>query len=230
MATMTKGSVIVFSPHPDDETFGCGGTIARRISEGFEVSIVELTDGRFSLRMYGILSDPTPEEMKKVRRREVQNVTKILGVKEQNLVFLDFEDGSLTLNEISAEAKISSIFRHMQPSEVFFPSSKDVHPDHQVTNRLVRSAIAKSGKIMSKYEYSINSSFPRINLMLDSFMNLFTHRTLRVDISEFLDLKKTALNEYRSQIALISSKQKKPALSSSFLNMHLKEHELFYKA
>jgi LmbE family N-acetylglucosaminyl deacetylase len=230
MVTMADDSIVVFSPHPDDETLGCGGTIAKRVSEGYEVTIVELTDGRFGLEIFGIMSDPTPDELKAIRRREVQNASKILGVKEQNLYFLDFEDKSLSLNESSAEAKVLSILRQKQPSEVYFTSSKDKNPDHQATYRLVRNAIAKSEETIVKYEYSINRPHRIFNLMLDSFVNLFKHNMLSVDISSFLDLKKTALNEYKSQIELFSSAQKEPALNSVFIESHLKKYELFYKA
>jgi LmbE family N-acetylglucosaminyl deacetylase len=229
MLAMAHRSVVVFSPHPDDETLGCGGTIARRVSEGYEVTIVELTDGRFALKDNGIMSDPTPEELKTIRRREVQNVSKILGVKEHNLFLLDFEDNSLTLNEGPAEAKALSILRQKQPSEVYFTSSKDLHPDHQATNRLVRNAIAKSGETVAKYEYAISRLHPRFSLMRDSFVNLFKHNMLSVDISNFLDLKRTAINEYRSQIEFISRAQKEPLRDSIFLGTRLKKHELFYK-
>ena len=65
---MKKKTVIVFAPHPDDETWGCGGSIAKKISEGFEVIVVILTDGRYAFsEIFGINSDPTPEELKEIR-------------------------------------------------------------------------------------------------------------------------------------------------------------------
>ena len=43
---LMKKRIIVFAPHPDDETFGCGGVMAKRNSERYNVNIVVLTDGR----------------------------------------------------------------------------------------------------------------------------------------------------------------------------------------
>ena len=40
--------IVVFAPHPDDETLGTGGTIVRKLNEGYEVVIVVLTDGRYA--------------------------------------------------------------------------------------------------------------------------------------------------------------------------------------
>ena len=49
-----------FAPHPDDETWGCGGTVAKKISEGYEVLIMVLTDGRYAFqKMLGIESKTT---------------------------------------------------------------------------------------------------------------------------------------------------------------------------
>ena len=73
-----KEKIIVFAPHPDDETLGCGGTIAKRIVEGYEVIIVIMTDGRHSyLEMLGIDKDPTPNELKEIRKEEVKRATRI---------------------------------------------------------------------------------------------------------------------------------------------------------
>jgi LmbE family N-acetylglucosaminyl deacetylase len=227
---MTNGSVIVFAPHPDDETLGCGGTIAKRISEGYEVSVVVMTDGRFALKSQGVLFDPSPEEMKSIRKSEVRNASKTLGVKEQNLLCMDFEDSSLEANKDSAEAKVLDILKEKHPVEVYFTYSKDANPDHRAANKIVQSAIAKSGIRMTKWEYSIIQPQARIGLLRDSFLNLFTHKMLRVDISRFLDLKKAAFAEHRSQGSIVSSKQKQTALSSFLINMHMKDYEVFYKA
>lgn len=86
-------TVIVFAPHPDDETMGCGGTIAKKISEGFEVIIVSLTDGRHAFsKVLGINVNPNPEDVKRLRREELIKAATILGVSITNLFFLDYED------------------------------------------------------------------------------------------------------------------------------------------
>ena len=97
----------MFAPHPDDETFGCGGTIAKKISEGHHVLIVIMTDGRYALfKVSGITSDPPPEQIKEIRRKELKRAVSHLGVSENNLIFLDFVDGTLAKNEEEAEEKV----------------------------------------------------------------------------------------------------------------------------
>jgi LmbE family N-acetylglucosaminyl deacetylase len=224
---MREKPVIVFAPHPDDETLGCGGTIAKRISEGYEVLVVIMTDGKFGLKILGVDSDPTPEELKEIRRKEVQRALKVLDVPEKNLFCLDFEDNSLESNRKSVEAKVWAILEKDPPAEVYFTSSEDQHPDHRATNWIVLDALKKSGFEVVKYQYSINKGGNITSRIKDSFRKLLKHDTVYVDISKYLDLKKSALNEFKSQITIMSSKQKEPALSLLFIRNHLKDHEVF---
>ena len=82
---------------------------------------------------------------------------------------------------------------------------------------------------MAKYEYSINRYGGKNALRRDAFVNFFKRNTLKVDISKFLNLKRAALNEHRSQVNIISSKQKEAAVNSYMQELHLTKNELFYK-
>ena len=221
---MTK-KVIVFAPHPDDETWGCGGTIAKRISEGYEVLIVVMTDGRYAFqKMLGIDSDPTPEELKEIRKDEVKRAVKILGVPGKNIVFLGFIDGKLENHEKKAVEKVVEILN--DPAEVYLPYKKDAHPDHRATYRIVKNAIGKLGINVSIYQYSIGQKYAHMGPIIDSLLNLFKHNIIRVDISNFLSLKKGAVKEFRSEVSIISSKQRKPLEEN--VNKLLKREEVFY--
>jgi LmbE family N-acetylglucosaminyl deacetylase len=224
---MNKRRMMVFAPHPDDETWGCGGVIAKRLSEGYEVLIVVITDGRYAFsKMLNIESDPTPEELKNTRKEEVKRAAKILGVPEKDIVFLDFEDGTLEMCEKEAEERFIEILRKNPPTEVYFPYEKDAHPDHRATNRIVRSALKKLGLSTPKYKYSIAQRYSRVGPIIGSLLNLFQNNIIRVDISEFLHLKEIAIREFHSEIAIISNKQKKPLISG--IEKYLKNNEAFY--
>ena len=87
---MTSKNITIFTPHPDDETLGCGGTIVKKISEGFNVIIIVLTDGSNTFsHMFGITNDPTPQELSMIRKEELRNAMKILGVSNDDLFFLN---------------------------------------------------------------------------------------------------------------------------------------------
>jgi LmbE family N-acetylglucosaminyl deacetylase len=223
-----KKKIIVFSPHPDDETFGCGGTIAKKISEGYEVIIVIMTDGRYSFFVrLGIESDPTPEELKQIRKGEVKRATKFLGVPEENLLFLDFVDGLLEKDEREAHKKVFEILKENPPPvEVYYPYEKDCHLDHRVTNRIVRNVIRELGIQPMEYRYSVLRIHARIGPLMDTFFNFFKRNMIHVDISKFLPLKKAAISEFKSEVSTISSRQVNRLNGN--VAKYLKKNEIFF--
>ncbi len=225
---MNGKKIVVFAPHPGDETWGCGGTIAKKISEGYEVIIVIITDGRYAFsEILNINTDPTPSELKEIRKEETRKATSILGVKRENLLFLDFEDGMLKDNEEEAEEKITMILRENPPPiEVYFPYEKDYHIDHRATNRIVRNSIEKLNLHAKGFQYSIVQKYGRIGKLIDGVFNLFKHNMVRVDISQFLTLKEAAIKEIKSEISIISSEQKRPLVED--FSEFLKNSTSFY--
>lgn len=227
---------IVFAPHPDDETFGCGGTIAKKLSEGYDISVVFLTDGRYALTELGIFSKPTPFEMKEMRREDALRATKILGLKQNNLVFLDFEDRTLGKHARLVREKIVEILKDVSPVEVFFPQAKEYNIDHRVTNMIIRRSIERLDVHPIEYQYIIAWKFPLyllIHAVNEGTFDLLVSKALRcnlvhVDISDFLYLKISAIKEYGSQIKVLSDKQKRPAIKNSFLKRFLKNPEKFF--
>jgi LmbE family N-acetylglucosaminyl deacetylase len=219
--------IVVFSPHPDDETLGCGGTIAKKLSEGYEVVVVYMTDGRHAFRdLFNIRSEPTPDELKEIRKEEAVTAASILGLQEENLTFLDFEDGVLEQKTAEAQEQVTKILSKHLPVEVYFPSEKDFHPDHRATNKTVRSSITQLDLLTLKYQYSIAQRYLHINPLVDTLLNIFKHNLIHVDISEFLPLKETAIKEFRSQITIMSAKQKRPIVAN--IKRFLKSKESFY--
>jgi len=218
--------IIVFAPHPDDGVLGCGGTIAKRISQGYDVLMVVLTDGRHAFsNVLGINSNPTPDEMKAIRMEEVKNAIKVLGMSEEQLLFLNFEDRSLERNEREAKQKILKILKENSPVEVYFPCDKEYHKDHLVTNRILESSCKELNLTATKYRYTITQSYAYVGPLMDRFFNLFKRNMISFDISNFLDLKEEAVNKFRSKFLLLS-KQKKPATAS--FRKFLKEKEAFF--
>ena len=227
---------IVFAPHPDDETLACGGTIAKKLSEGYDVSVVFITDGRYSLTDVGISSRPTPFEMKEIRREEAFRAAKVLGLKEENLLLLDFEDRTLGKHMKQFKERIVEILRDVSPEEVFFPQEKEYNIDHRITNLTIRKAIEILNIHPIQYQYTVAWCFPFYLLVhiisertFDQLMvKLLRANLVHLDISRFLPLKETAMKEYRSQITLFSTEQTRPALKPSFVRRFTKNEEKFF--
>jgi len=219
--------IIVFSPHPDDETFGCGGTIAKKVSEGYEVLIVIMTDGRYAYsKVFGIDVDPTPEELEEIRKVEVRRATRILGLREENLIFLDFEDGTLEENGEEAEKEVTKILKGHRPVEVYYVYEKDFHPDHRATCRIVGNSIKNARLHTMQYKYSISLRYGRIGMLMQTLLSLLRHNTSHVDISDFLHLKEAAIKEFRSEVSIISERQQRPIVKN--YKRFLRNKEIFF--
>ena len=86
------GSCVVVAPHPDDETLGCGATIARLRSAGVDVHVVFVTGGDASPAPPGVPA----AQMVALRRGEARRALAALGVDEDRIVELGFADGEVT--------------------------------------------------------------------------------------------------------------------------------------
>jgi len=224
-----KKNILVFAPHPDDETLGCGGTMAKKTSEGCEVIVVVLTDGRHAFsKVLGVNFDPTPDELRQIRKEETIRAAETLGIPRKNLFFLDFEDGSLEKHEKEAEERILDVIKKYPPVEVYFPYIKDYHSDHQKTNQIVKRCLQKSGLTPMKFQYSIVQKYARISPFLERLADLFRNRTVDIDISEFADLKEKAVREFKSQISIFSKKQGRPIIEYARTEKFLTKKEKFY--
>jgi len=218
----------VFSPHPDDWVLGCGGTIAKRMSEAYEVYVVMLTDGRHAFTQgLGISSEPSPEEVKRLRKEESIRAAHVLGLPEKNFFFLDFEDGTLEKHEREATEKTMDIIEKYWPADTYYPFRRDCHPDHKATNRIVRSAL-KQLKYAGSYEYTIMLAYVHLGPLAEKCLSILRRDEVGEDVSAFLSLKKKALDEYKSEMTIISSRQKEPLHTS--VRGFLKKKEVFHES
>ncbi|CAN5839224.1 hypothetical protein BH20PSE1_BH20PSE1_22230 [soil metagenome] len=80
----TERSAVIFAPHHDDETLGCGGIIATKRQRGAPVWVVFLTDGS---KCYPESVPMTPEEISNLRRREAFQALEIWALTRCMCIF-----------------------------------------------------------------------------------------------------------------------------------------------
>jgi LmbE family N-acetylglucosaminyl deacetylase len=216
-----SNKIVVFSPHPDDETLGCSGTIVKKLEEGYEVIVVVMTDGQHSHDHVLGINDPPPAVIKTIRREEFKKAMQILGVKENNIVMLDFEDGELDKHLKAAEEKIKKILSKIKPDEVYVTYRADEKKDHEFTYKIVSESLEQVDMSPITYEYPIWSR--KRDIAQYSQKNLCIK-----DITGQLSTKKAAISKYKSQISKISPEQKEPILQKTFIDMFLQK-EVFFK-
>ena len=134
--------ILFISPHPDDIEFACGSTEAELVKNGHEVYQLCMTGGE-----YGVHEDEFKgERISKIRRRELKNATKVIGIK--NVAFFGLFDGYAEYNKKHLGRLINYI-KKINPDVVFSPDpyfSVDHHNDHIKTGYLGYSAVKKLKK------------------------------------------------------------------------------------
>jgi LmbE family N-acetylglucosaminyl deacetylase len=215
---MVNSRMIVFAPHPDDETLGCGGTIIRKIREGFDVHIVVMTDGRHSHDVTLGIMEPSPETISEIRATEFREATSVLGVNPGNLILLSFEDGKLREHMAEARERTVQILREVRPVEIYVPYRHDGNEDHRTTYEIVADSVREADLFPKMYEYSVwNGKTPCPEL-----------KVLVIDIHGELGRKMEAISKYKSQISTCFPKQEKAILGEEFVNTFRSESETFY--
>jgi LmbE family N-acetylglucosaminyl deacetylase len=132
--------------HPDDESLGTGGTLARYAAEGVETFVVTATRGERG-RFGDADPRPAPEVVGKVREAELREAANVLGVKE--VAFLDYLDADLDVAPPGeAISRIASHIRRIRPQVVitFGPDGGYGHPDHIAISQFTAAAIVKAAE------------------------------------------------------------------------------------
>jgi LmbE family N-acetylglucosaminyl deacetylase len=131
--------------HPDDESLGIGGTLAKYSAEGVETSLVTATrgqSGRYYGHRRGQPEHPGPEALGRIRESELHDAAAALGVREVSV--LDYGDGALDgANPGRIIAEIVGHLRRARPHVVvtFAPDGAYGHPDHIAISQFAQAAI-----------------------------------------------------------------------------------------
>lgn len=201
-----KVDVLAIGAHPDDVELGCGGTIAKLISEGKKVAIIDLTEGELGTR-----------GTNETRAIEAKNAAEILGISAREN--LKMKDGFL-INSEEYQLRIIKAIRTYQPEIVFCNAVDDRHPDHAKAAKLVSDACFLSGLIKIETEESGKKQEkwrPKQVFHYIQWKNI--EPDFVIDISGFLDKKIESCLAYKTQFYdPTSTEPTTPISSKSFLD------------
>ena len=201
-----KLDILAFGAHPDDVELGCSGTIAKEVSLGKKVGIIDLTRGELGTR--GSVA---------IRISDPAKASEILGVSVREN--LDMRDGFF-INDEAHQLKIIEILRKYRPEIVLCNAITDRHIDHGKGSKLVSDACFLSGLI--KIETELNGKKqqawrPKVVYHYIQWQNI--EPDFVVDISEFLDKKMESVLAYGSQFYDPNSNEPvTPITSKTFLD------------
>jgi LmbE family N-acetylglucosaminyl deacetylase len=168
-----SGSILAIFAHPDDETFGCGGTLALHAEAGHEVRALSLTCSE------------------KERGPELSNASEALGI-EKPIIFPN------KIVNVSSELirRISDIIVDQRPEIVITHLPFDYHREHRVAYDLVKEAVEWAG-----HTTIYDEAWVVERLLLMEVNTLIPSPHVVVDISNVWPRRKAAIRAYTTQLA-----------------------------
>ena len=200
-----KLNILAFGSHPDDVELGCGGTIAKEISLGRKVGIIDLTRGELGTRGSA-----------EIRDTEAANAAKVLGVSVREN--LNMRDGFF-VNDEEHQLAVIRMIRKYQPEIVLCNAVDDRHIDHGKGSKLVSDACFLSGlrKIETEYDGTRQQQWrPKVVYHYIQWKNITPDFV--VDITGYNEKRVEAIKAYTSQFYDPNSKDPvTPIATKNFL-------------
>lgn len=176
-ATIPCTKALVFAPHPDDETLGCGGLLAAFQEAKIPTQAILVTSGDFG--EHG-------KQGGAVREDETRAAARILGI--QSVDFWQVKDRSVRCDEPSIEAARLAIIES-GADLILTTSFNEIHPDHRATAWLVIEAtrrLVSEGKDLRVAMYEVGAPLARVDVL--------------IDITAYEAKKRAAIAVYHSQL------------------------------
>ncbi|TMQ22127.1 MAG: PIG-L family deacetylase [Deltaproteobacteria bacterium] len=193
MSSASTRRILVVAPHADDETLGCGGTIARRAAEGCEVHVAVVTG-------HGATPHPLwPASLWDRIRGEARRAVEVLGVHR-----LHFEEvpAALVADQPvwQLNKAIGALVESIQPDVLYAPFPFDLHKDHREVFHALsvawRTSSPTGRKLRAVYCYEV----PSETHWNAPYLEAGFLPNVWVEISAHLETKLRALACYESQI------------------------------
>ena len=203
---MIKLDILAIGAHPDDIELGCSATLAKEISRGKKVGVLDLTRGELGTRGSA-----------EIRDKEAATASEILGLTVREN--LGFKDGFF-MNDEDHQKAVIEVIRKYQPEVVLCNAIQDRHIDHGKGSKLVSDACFLSGlrKIETSFDQKIQKEWrPKQVYHYIQWENL--KPDFVVDVTGFMDIKLKAVKAYSSQFYDPDSEEPvSPISSKNFLD------------
>lgn len=231
-------TALVIAPHADDETLGCGATIARKRAAGRAVHVVIVTDGRRSHDSAKV----SVEQLIELRREEAVNACAVLGVPRADVSFLAVEDQRVGEHSTETARQLAELIARLKPDEVYSPIGIDRNPDHQALGDLMHGLVRDRRVTCPVLEYPVwfwtlrtwagrgpmtGASYAR--LASGPARATLLRRPRVVSTDGYLDIKRRALAQHRSQMENLTGEADWGVLPPEFVEGFFGPYELFFE-
>jgi LmbE family N-acetylglucosaminyl deacetylase len=161
--------ILILSPHPDDESIGCGGLLLKYSTQ---CKVICLTDGR--------LGDSKIKMNELIKKRKEEFIEAMDYIKINNYKFLNIKDGNL-INEFDSFNEIN----FDEFDYIFIPNVLDQHPDHKAV-----------GIHLTK---KLQSEKSKAKICMYEVWNALSLPNSYINISDIVEKKKELVSLYESQ-------------------------------
>lgn len=191
-------TVMVFGAHPDDD-LGPAGTMAKLVKNGNKVIVVIYTSGNKGSRD----PDMTSERLAQIRKAEDIAANKILGIPEQNIIFLGYDDGYLEyVPQKELAEKVCRLIRLYRPDAVFGHDPGDKYVTWHKTDHRMAAMITVDGARAAAYHLYFPHHRLYEGLQPHTVRDWFFRggeTNYKVDVTDVVDLKIEAGLQHVSQ-------------------------------
>jgi bacillithiol biosynthesis deacetylase BshB1 len=207
-----SADLLVFGPHPDDLEIGLGGTIARHAAQGTTVGLCDLTAGEMG-------TNGTVEE----RLAEAQAASRTLGAAwRENLHLPDRRIGK----DPAHLDRVVAFIRQHRPRTIAAPYWSDRHPDHVASSALITEAAFNAGL----RRYAAEGDAWRVDWICYYFLNDSAAASFVVDVSDYYDQKRQALDCHVSQFQIGSVDRSDTRLNTPIFRQRIESRDAQFGA
>ncbi|MFW9928570.1 MAG: PIG-L deacetylase family protein, partial [Candidatus Thorarchaeota archaeon] len=197
--------IVVFAPHPDDEVYGCGGSILKWMEEGHDIHVVYVTDN-CALISWGRKNNElieeevkeyinlTEEEIGIIGLEEARKAAKAFGFPQSKVHLFEFHDQD-AMNHIKEGIELSKAII-VDADRLVIPSDNNNHPDHQATHVMAKNAAQDLN--MSKVEFYVYAIYNVLKAPIE--------KHIKIQVTDYRDKLYNLMKLYKTQITLSSSK------------------------
>lgn len=166
--------LLIFAPHPDDESLACGILLQDAVQAGAAISVIYLTDGENNpwpqrcLTRRWRLDAADRQRWAKLRRSEALAALRSLGVSPEDARFLGWPDqglaGLLRSDPAPTLARLRYLIMEWSPTDVIGPDVGDRHPDHKAVGVMLDELFSRGTETFQqirRWSYIVHGRDPR---------------------------------------------------------------------
>lgn len=188
---------MVIAPHPDDETFGCGGTMALMRAAGVPVSVIFLSRGEAS---HVDCCETPMAKVGAIRERSAERALSLLGLEVKDIYWLGLADRGFVRKGQEGFDRVVRSLRELivglAPGMVISPYYLDVLPDHEACAEMVREAMEGQ----ESCEQMFYPVWMWHRLRMKTLPIVLRDKVFKMDISEVIEKKIAAMDVYFNEV------------------------------